>query len=374
MVNFKTTKTSFKDKNRKFTSPDEHVIFEDKHEPIIDRETWETAKRIRQNARRRRPDSLGEPHPLSGLLYCADCGAKLYNERGLTRQGKPKDNYHCASFAKHTTDCTMHRIRADVVKELVLETLRRASAYARENEAEFLRRINETFSAQQAGTIKAQKKKLIASQKRRAELDRLIQRIYEDNIASRITDKRFEVLSRAYENEQDDLEKQIAELQAETEAFDDSSARAASFLELTRRYRDFSKLTAPMLHEFVQKIVVHERAEKHMRHTTQKVEIFLNFIGKFEAPGDEPEAADPATIAEREAKEKLRLYYREYHRKRRANGGKPLTPADTRTPEQKAADEAAKREKQKAYNREYQREYQRKLARQKREAAQATTA
>jgi hypothetical protein len=268
----------------------------------------------------------------------------------------------------------MHRIRAVVVKELVLETLRMVSAYARENEAEFIRRINETFSAQQAGTINAQKKKLATNQKRHAELDRLIQRIYEDNIAGRITDKRFDALSRSYENEQEDLERQIAALQAEADAFDDSAARAASFLELTRRYRDFSELTAPMLHEFVQKIVVHERAEKRVRYTTQQVEVFLNFIGKFDAPVAEPEAADPAAIAEREAKDKRRLYDREYQRKRKANGGKPLTPEDTRTPEQKAADEAAKREKWKAYNREYQREYQRKLAREKREAAQATTA
>ena len=170
------------------------------------------------------------------------------------------------------------------------------------------------------------------------------------------------------------MEKQIAELQAEADAFDDSAARAANFLELTRRYRDFSVLTAPMLHEFVQKIVVHERAEKRVHCTTQKVEIFLSFIGKFDVPRAEPEADDPAVIAEWEARERRRLYFREYQRKRKANGGKPLTPEDTRTPEQKAADKAAKREKQKAYNREYQREYQRKLARQKREAAQATTA
>jgi len=129
-----------------------------------------------------------------------------------------------------------------------------------------------------------------------------------------------------------------------------------------------------MLHEFVEKIIVHERAEKRVRYTTQKVEIFLNFIGRFEAPGREPEAVDPVVIAELEAREKRRLYNREYQRRRKANDGKPLTPEDMRTPEQKTVDEAAKRERKKAYNREYQREYQRKLARQKREAAQATTA
>jgi len=371
MVNFKTYKANFKDKQRHKTPTDQLVIYENAHEQIVDTETWETANRIRHNAKRRRLNDYGEANPLTGLMYCATCNAKLYNERGFTAKGKWKDLYVCSNNRKRTSSCTAHRIRTDTVKELVLETLRAVSEYARNNEADFTRQVNEMFSAQQAGSIKSQRKKLNASQKRRDELDRLIQRIYEDMVAERITDKRFEVLSVEYEREQAELEQAIAQLQTEVDSFEDSAARADNFLELTRRYTDFTELTAPMLHEFVRKIVVHERAEKNKQFTTQKVEIHLNFIERFSPPVTAETATIEAPDPEQTERERKRDYHRDYYRRRQENGGKPLTPDDDRTPEQIAADEAAKREYWKQYNRDYQREYQRKKAREKREAKAA---
>ena len=247
MVNFKTYKTNFKDKKRHQTPTDQLVIFENTHAEIIDPETWETANRIRQNSKRRRPNSLGAPNPLTGLLWCNDCNAKLYNERGNVPNGKWKDIYICSSYRKRSGDCTAHRIRTDTLNELILETLRTVSEYAKGNEAEFTRQVNEMFSNQQAGNVKAQRKKLVTSQRRRDELDKLIQRVYEDMVAERITDKRFEVLSAGYEREQAELETDIVKLQAEVDSFNDSAERAARFLELTRRYTDFTELTAPML-------------------------------------------------------------------------------------------------------------------------------
>jgi len=265
----------------------------------------------------------------------------------------------------HPAGCTGHRINTEPLIELILDSLRTVCEYARKNEAEFTRQVNEMFSSQQAGTAKAQRKKLTASQRRRDELDRLIQRIYEDMVAGRITDKRFEVLSGEYEREQSELEQAITELQTDVDSFDDSSARAEGFLELTRRYKDFSELTAPMIAEFIQKIVIHERAEKNKRFTSQKVEVYLNFIERYMPPIT---PADEEPDPDRQEREQKREYHREYYRRRKENDGKPLTPEDTRTPEQIAADEAAKTEKQKVYQREYQREYQRKLAREKRAA------
>jgi hypothetical protein len=355
MVNFKTYKANFKDKHRHKNPADKLVIYEDAHEAIIDPETWETANRIRQNAKRRRLNDHGEANPLTGMLWCYDCGGKLYNERGFVREGEWKDIYICSTHRKRTKNCTTHRIRTDTVKELILDTLRTVSEYACNNEAEFARQVNEMFSNQQAGVIKAQRKKLTASQKRRDELDKLIQRIYEDMVAGRITDKRFEVLSGGYEREQAELEQAIAEIQTAVDSFDDSAARAESFLELT----------ASMLHEFVQKIVVHERAEKKRVFTTQKVEIHLNFIGQYAPPILPDEEEQDPVQTERERK---REYHREYQRRRKENGGKPLILGDTRTLEQVAADDAEKKEKQKAYNREYQREWHRKKAREKRES------
>lgn len=218
------------------------------------------------------------------------------------------------------------------------------------------------FSTQQAGTVKAQRKKLTANQKRLDELNRLFKRIYEDMVSQRITEKRFEMLSGDYEREQAELEQSIAEIQAELDSFDDSADRAEKFLALARRYQDFSELTTPMVTEFIQKIIVHERAEKNKRFTTQNVEIFINFIDDFAPPQVPQVSEEPASDAEQTEAERKREYHREYHRRRRANGGKPLTPPDTRTPEQIAADEAAKTEKRKAYNREYQREWHRRKA------------
>ena len=366
-VNFKTYKTNFKDKKRHQTPTDQLVIFENTHAEIIDPETWETANRIRQNSKRRRPNSLGEANPLTGLLYCADCNAKLYNARGMTPKGKWKDIYNCSGYNKKTADCTAHRIRTDTVNELILDALRLVCGYAKENEAEFTRQVNEMFSNQQAGTVKAQRKKLATSQRRRDELDKLIQRVYEDMVAERITDKRFEILSSEYEREQSELEQLISQLQTEVDSFEDSAERAASFLELTRRYKDFTELTAPMLHEFVQRIVVPERTEKNKRFTTQKVEIYLNFIGDYTPPSYPDTLIIEKPDPDQQERERKRDYHSEYYRRRKENGGKPLTPEDTRTPEQIAADEAAKREYWKAYNRDYQREYARKKAREKRQ-------
>ena len=368
MVNFKTYKANFKDRQRHKTPDDKLVIYENTHDEIIDPGTWETANRLRQNSKRRRLNSYGEANPLTGLMYCYDCGAKLYNERGFTSNGKWKDLYICSSNRKRTTNCTAHRINTNTINELVLDALRTVSEYARGNETEFTQQVNEMFSTQQAGNIKAQRKKLTASQKRRDELDKLIQRIYEDMVSGRITDKRFEVLSSEYEREQSELEQAIAELQSDMDSFNDSAERAANFLELARRYNDFTELTTPILHEFVQKIVVHERAEPNKRFTRQKVEIYLNFIEQY-APPIEPAHAEPDP--DQQERERKRDYHREYYRLRKENGGKPLTPDDTRTPEQAASDEAAKREYWKQYQRDYQREYQRRKAREKREAKAA---
>jgi DNA invertase Pin-like site-specific DNA recombinase len=284
MVNFKTFKQHFKDKHRRHTPDGQQVVFESKHPAIIDTETWETANRIRRNTKRRRTNFFGESNPLTGLLYCAGCGGKLYNERGFQTTGHWKDIYICSAYRKRPKDCMPHRIHTAAVRELVLDALRTVSGHAGENEDGFARRIDEIFSNQQAAAMKARRKKLTLGQKRRDELDKLIQRIYEDMAAGRITGKRFEILSGGYEREQAELERVIAELKAEADSFDDSAAQTESFLKLTRRYTDFAELTPPMLHELIRKITVHQRADKNKQRTKQKIEIHLNFTGQSAVP------------------------------------------------------------------------------------------
>ena len=357
-----------------------------KHEPIVDNDTWQAANDIRQKKRRNKYDSLGEPHPLTGLLYCADCKSKMHHNRGTIKSTKKiadavvdeitgeiiseevsevitrqKNHYTCKESKHGVEFCTGHRINGGVVEELVLETLQRVSQYATTNETDFKRQINEMYSTQQADNIKSQRKKLKSSQSRHAELDKLIQRIYEDNFSGKINDKRFEILSNQYEQEQAELEQLIVQLENDLTSYDDSTDRAAKFLELTKRYKQFEELTPTMLHEFVDRIEIHERADRRAVVTTQKVDVYLNFIGTYSPPIDETEQAqepDPEEVAAHEKRMAKLLYQREYKKRREANGGKPLghfegKRPDTMTPEERAEYEAERKLKRQEYNRQY---------------------
>jgi hypothetical protein len=202
----------------------------------------------------------------------------------------------------------MHYISTAAVSAVILETIKGATAYARENEAEFVQIIREASTVRQGDTAKSHKRQIAKNEKRIAELDTLFRKTYEDFATGRLTEKRFGQLSGGYEAEQAELERQTAEMKAELDRFDSDSLRADRFLELARRYAEFDELTPQMLHEFVEKVIVHE-ADKSSGKRTQKVDIFLNFIGQFEAPG---EAGQDDT----EADEK-RAVWREYKRKER---------------------------------------------------------
>jgi hypothetical protein len=364
-VNFKTVNKSFKSKRRYPNERDNWLIFENTHEQIVSRETWELANKLRTAAKRHKT-SCGEPRPYTGLLFCGTCGAKLYNERCSSPRPHHKDNFVCASYRKKAEECTAHRINEEAVEALILDTLRAISSYATTDEGEFRKKVAAMFTAQTDGNLKSQKKRLVYCERRSVELDRLIKKLFEEHALGNLNGKRFDLLCFEYEKEQEEIEAETAELRAGVDSVIDSTERIENFLKLTRRYRDFSELTVPMLNEFIKRIVVHERGEKWCRHTEQQVDVYLNFIGNFEIPV-QPEV-ERRRQEELAAKIKRREYHREYQRRRATNGGKPITSKDTRTPEQIAAEEAAKKEKRKAYNREYQREYQRKLARKKREA------
>jgi len=363
MVNLKTQKQSFKDKRSKQVPREEWLVFEGKHEAIVDETTWQAANDIRQKKRRNKPDSLGEPHPLTGLLICETCKSKMHHNRGIYKAtGKAKNYYTCKQSKRGAEYCTGHRIHGEVVEYIVLDVLQRVSEYATTNEKEFTRQINEMYSTQQAETVKAQRKKLKSDQSRHAELDKLMQHIYEDNVAGKINDKRFEVLSNQYEQEQAELEQAITNLTADIDSYDDSTDRAAKFLELTKRYKAFSKLTPTMLHEFVDRIEVHERTDRRAVVTTQKVDVYLNFVGTYQPPYEETDEAPTqeemdAQIAHDKRMAKL-LYQREYKKRRDANDGQPLghfegKRPDERTPEEVAAAETERKARLKEYHRQW---------------------
>ena len=367
-ANFKTINKSFKSKRREKTPREEWKIFEDTHEPIVSRETWELANKLRSAAKRHR-NSCGEPRPYTGLLFCGTCGAKMYNERSPSPRPHHKDNFVCSNYRKKTADCSAHRINEEAIEALILDTLRAVSSYVQTNEDDFRKKVSAMFTAQADGNLKAQKKRLAYCERRSDELNRLIKKLFEEHALGNLNGKRFDLLCSEYEQEQEEIEGEAAALRAGVDSAIDGAERIENFLKLTRRYRDFSELTVPMLNEFIERIVVHQRDDKWCRHTEQQIDIYLSFIGNFVVPvSSEEEQRRQDELA---AKIKKREYHREYKRRRAANGGKPLTPDDTRTPEQIAADEAARREYWKGYQRDYQREWQRKKAREKREAQAA---
>ncbi|MDR2533156.1 MAG: recombinase family protein [Oscillospiraceae bacterium] len=284
-VNFKTYKNSYKEKHRKQAPKENRLIFENTHEPIIDPETWHLVQRLIKT--KRRTNSFHrEPNRLTGLMYCADCGSKMYNSRAVHR-GRDVDVYGCSAYKKITTTCTIHFIQTEVAERLILDAVKEVSGFVKSNKAEFLKIVNQTSATKQAGAEKAQRKQLTESKKRIAELDRLIRGIYEDKISGTLSEKRFIKLSEDYEREQEELEKTVIKLQQEVDRTKDQTARVDKFLELVERYTEFDELTTPMLNEFIEKVVVHERVKGYRYTTTQKVDIHFNFIGKFEIPCEE---------------------------------------------------------------------------------------
>ena len=324
-VNFRSYKESYKDKRAKRTPKEDWVIFKNTQEAIVSEEMWNKVQELRKTVRR--TDTVGEANPFTGLLYCADCGAKMYNHRGgagrarnwkgeLNGKRRPdRDEYNCSTYnlsrQSYDKQCSQHYIRTEVVRKLVLETIKAVSDYVITNEEEFINRIYSTSRDKQKESIRSLKRKIAQDTKRVNELNMLMKKLYEDNISGKLSDKRFEFMLSEFENEQDTLEISMENAKAEIEKYESDTVRADKFIELVKRYTDFSELTTPMLNEFVEKILVHE-ADYSSGERVQEVEIYLNFIGKFELPVKEPTAEE---IAEHEKLKARRAKKAEYNRR-----------------------------------------------------------
>ena len=306
-VSFKTHTISYKNKKSVETPKEERVIFENTHQPIIDIETWHNAQRLRKTVRK--PTKQGEPSRLTGILFCADCGAKLTHNRGIDpRPNRPnnRDEYCCSNYRTQVRNCTYHYMRTPVVEELILNSLRDVSEYARNNKEQFVELVISNSAMSHEKTVKEQKKKLTIHRKRYNELDNLMRKIYEDNINAKISDKRFEKLSADYENEQANTEQLISSLENEISEFEKQSTNTVKFFELVSRYTDFTKLTTPMLNEFIEKVVVHERVKGYRYTSSQEVGIYFNFVGKVDLPTsteeETPTGRELSTFAQRRFK------------------------------------------------------------------------
>ena len=318
-VNFKTRK-HFKDKKSHYVDESEWTIFENTHEAIIDQETFDNVQRIRGNARRY-PDGFGEAHPLTGLMYCADCGGKMYVHR--TYNGKRVPQYTCGQYGKYPIGSlcpTQHRIKAEAVLTLIADMLRAIAEYSKNDRAEFIRTVQETQAAQQTADISKKRKRLAAAQKRAGELEKLICKIYEDNALGKLPDARYEALDAQYAKEQDALNAEITELEKTVTGYEQSRKSAEKFIALIDKYENFDTLTNTMLNEFVEKILVHERARKGSQDTTQEVEIYFNFVGRYIPPALQPVPLTPEEQEELRKKEERKDRLHQNYLRRKANG------------------------------------------------------
>ena len=318
-INFKTRK-HFKDKKSHYVPEDEWTIFENTHEPIIDQQTFDLVQKIRGNVRRY-PDGWGEAAPLTGLLYCADCGGKMYVHR--TNNGKRISQYTCSQYTKvpcGTLCKTQHRINEDVVLSLVSEMLKAIAEYAKHDRAEFVRVVQEAQSSQQTAEVRKQRTRLATAKQRVSELEVLLCKIYEDNILGKLSDSRYATLDAQYEKEQTELTAEISVLEKAVKSYEKHEKDADRFIALIDKYENFDKLTIAMLNEFIEKILVHERDRKGSIQTTQEVEIYFNFVGRFVPPAFGEVELTPEELEEIRKREERKDRLHQNYLKRKASG------------------------------------------------------
>ena len=317
--NFKTRK-HFKDKKSHYVPEDEWTIFENTHEAIIDQETFDLVQKIRGNVRRY-PDGWGEAAPLTGLLYCADCGGKMYVHR--VNNGKRISQYTCSQYSKIPVGklcSTQHRINEDVVLTLISNMLKAIAEYAKHDRAEFIRVAQEAQSSQQTAEVKKQRTRLATAKQRVSELEVLLCKIYEDNILGKLSDSRYATLDTQYEKEQTELTAEIGRLEKAISDYEKYERDADRFIALIDKYENFDELTITMLNEFVEKILVHERDRKGSRETTQEVEIYFNFVGRFVPPKFAEVKLTPEELEEIRKREERKDRLHQNYLKRKASG------------------------------------------------------
>ena len=275
-INMKHSSRSYKDKRRVEHPREECLVFENTHPAIITREVWDVVQRVRKN--KRRLTKMEEQNKYSGLVFCADCGSNMVLHRAHTMSAS-YNHFTCRTYKKDGEACTGHYIRECVLDEIVLEDLRRVTSAAREHPEKFAAYIGSKQSAELQREIRRQEKELVAMRKRKAELDAIFKKLYEDSVLDRITTEQFQMLSGSYTEEQNLITVGIPQKENEIQRLRETVSGTDSFLDKAKRYTDITELTPELLRLFIEKIVVHEKEVKWSKHAPQTVEIYYNGIG-----------------------------------------------------------------------------------------------
>jgi len=326
VVNFKTAK-HYRDKRNHYVDKNEWQIFENVHEPIIDRNTFENVQRILENAPVRRPNGDGEIHPLSGLLFCKDCGAKMHIRIDYRYSGKRHIAF-CSEYRKGKSKnpkChSPHNIDADLLLQTVADVLRKIADYSISNRADFEALVKKSLAIQQTDKVKKQQKRIPQITARLEQIDTVLNRLYEDIALGRIEQDRYEQMSQKYSEEYYTLKTELAEIKEQLSEFENADGRAQRFMKLTERYAAFTELTPAILNEFISKILVHERDVKRSKYAVHRIEVYFNHIGRFEneltaqLEPTEQECERMRAEIEEAKREKSRAYHRAYYKEYRA--------------------------------------------------------
>ncbi len=284
---FKFSKPSYKLKKIIINDEENRKVFKNTHEAIIDEETFNIVQNIRKN--KRRINKINELGMFSGLVKCADCGHNEthYRGRGID---KNQECYICSHYRRKTSNCSRHGIKIADLEQIVLTHLNNTLEFAKNYENEFLQIVMDENAVNQQKLLKNKKSILAKSKNRVSELDRLIKRIYEDNVNSKISDERYLKFSSEYEQEQKELNGNIIKLENEVFTETEKAVNTDNFLKLVRKYTNINALNATILREFIEKIAVHEKIKQDGM-KTQQIDIYYNFIGLVDIP-DNTEIAE----------------------------------------------------------------------------------
>lgn len=284
-VNFKTRKKSYKSKQKIKNEPSEWVVFENTQEAIIDQETFDIVQNIRNGRRRLTP--MGKMPILSGMLFCADCGAKLYQvrARGWTHE---QEHFVCATYRKQKGKCTSHQIRNVQVEQILLTEINRMLTFVREHESEFVELLSKKNERELNRQFQESSRELEQSMQRITKLDSIIQRLYEDNLDGKISNERFAKMTATYEQEQKDLEEQVAVLRKTLVAAKEQRINVDSFIAQVKKYTEVKELDAEIIRNLVKRIDVFTPEKvPGTRIKKQTVLIHWNFIGAVELPEEQ---------------------------------------------------------------------------------------
>ena len=326
VVNFKTEK-HYRDKRNHYVDKSKWQITENVHEPIIDRTTFENVERMLKNAPVKRPNGDGEIHALSGLMYCKDCGTKMHI-RTIHKNKKVQHVTYCSEYAKgkakHPKCNSPHRIDVDEVMENIAEVLRKIAQYSLENKTEFEKLVKDSLYKEQTEEVKKNQKRMPQITDRMEQIERVMNKLYEDNALGNMDTERYEQLSTKYAEEYYTLKAEKEEIKERLSECENANQRAKRFIRLAESYSNFEELTPTIINEFISKIVVHERDVKRAKYVVQRIEVYFNYIGKFEneltkqIEPTEQEMLQMREEIEEAKKEKARAYRRAYYKEYRA--------------------------------------------------------